>query len=411
VVSAAIGLVLALGAGMAPASAAFPAPTGLHGTSSTFNAIGTAWNAVSGAWGYRIDYATKSDFSNYVHENTRSTTRVLKNGTTGLIPNTTYYLRVMVIDANLVPVSRPSATASYATKPIMKFAVGSYNVKDPDSTSTVILSWAQRCPKIGQDIVKLAIRAVGVQEVYETDDRQQLLSCVNSAAGGQYYAMAPDPSSSSGKDSRIIYDTRTFRLLASGAYAYPTQYFDSTKGKYETSRQLSWAKLQQPATGQTILFTTTHLSPSSDAVDVKQWDQLITEVNRLKGVSPVPQYVVVTGDFNTTKFEAPASTQLSKMRSYGYEDVLGQIYRSYSTYRNPTTRVDAWISTSNRQFRDLSKCGCLVSTDKNSNSIDYVFVSKALKALYYRVYAQPRHGLVMDYLLSDHFMAVAVISQ
>lgn len=400
-----LGLLASLGLGAVPAQAAYtlPAPEGLTGTSSGFNAIAVQWRPVQGAFGYRVDYSTSPNFLPLVKETTTSTTRVLKNGTKGLTPNTTYYFRVMAIDRSLTPVSPVSQTASYKTKPIMKFTVASYNVKDPDSTG--LREWSWRCPLIGQDIAKLAIRVVGVQEVYEDDERQDLVDCVNRAAGGAYYAMAPEPSSDAGKDARIIYDTRAFTLLDAGAYEYPTQLAG------ETSRQLGWAKLQDVATGRVILFTTTHLEPSSDPVLVKQWDQLIAYVNRLKAASPVPAYVVLTGDFNTTKFEGPARTQLPKMRSNGWEDVLGQQYSSYATYRNPSARVDAWISTSNRKQADLRKCGCLVTTDKNANSIDYVFVSKALKALYYRNYAQPRKGYVMDYLLSDHFMALAVISQ
>jgi endonuclease/exonuclease/phosphatase family metal-dependent hydrolase len=397
-----VALLASLGV-TAPAHAAFPAPTGLAATSSSSNAIAVRWDPVPNAFGYRVDYATRSDFVGLFKETTTSTTRVLKNGTRGLLPGTRYYFRVMVIDANLSPVGPPSTTADYTTKPAMKFVVASYNVKNPDSSSA--RPWTWRCPLIGQDIAKLAIRVVGVQEVYGSNDRQELLDCINAAAGGQFYSMTPGPGSDAGNDSRVIFDTRAFRLLASGAYAYPTQFAG------ETSRQMSWAKLEYLATNRVVLFTTTHLSPSSDAVDVKQWDQLIAQVNRVKAVSPVPTYVIFTGDFNSTKFELPSKTQLSKMRSSGYEDVLGQQYRSYSTYRNPTARVDAWISTSNRNKPDLRQCGCLVSTDRNANSIDYVFVSRALKALYYRTYAQPRHGYVMDYLLSDHFMAVAVISE
>ena len=102
-------MVGSLAVAIAPAHAVEP-PTGLRVTGSGFNAIAIAWDPVPGAFGYRVDYATNPTFSGLVKETTRSTARVLKNGAKGLLPATMYYFRVMVIDANLTPVSPPSPT-------------------------------------------------------------------------------------------------------------------------------------------------------------------------------------------------------------------------------------------------------------------------------------------------------------
>jgi endonuclease/exonuclease/phosphatase family metal-dependent hydrolase len=287
----------------------------------------------------------------------------------------------------------------------MKIAVASYNIKDPDSDS--LGSWDVRGPRSAAAIVGQGVKLLGVQEVFDGQDRESMLEYINDEVDGSPYSMVPEPGSSAGEDSRIIFDTRALRHIASGGFLYATQYRSE-------ERALTWGKFQHRASGRYIFFVTTHLSPRSDEADIAQWRQLISWANKRRQENPTYKFII-TGDFNATKFErldnGDPVAQLARMRSNGYEDVLGQIFRSYSTYRNPSVRVDAWISSSNRGEEDLRDCGCLVSTSRNSNSIDYIFVSKALKATYYRVYAQPRTGYVMKYLMSDHFMVRATISQ
>jgi endonuclease/exonuclease/phosphatase family metal-dependent hydrolase len=281
---------------------------------------------------------------------------------------------------------------------VMRFSVASFNVKDPDSTAQG--PWTTRGRRSASAVVSQGVKLLGAQELFEDDERQQYLTYINSAAGGAYYDMVPAPSSSAGEDSRILFDKRVFTHVASGGKSYNTQ-------NGSEDRAFAWGKFRHRATGRYVLFVTTRLSPRSDSADVAQWKELIGWLNRRRNETPYYKFVV-TGDFNTTKFESPA-TMLAKMRSNGYEDVLGQQYRSYSTYRNPSVRVDANISTSNRGDRNTAHYS--VAQGRNGNGIDYVFVTKALKATYYRVYAQPRTGSIMNYLTSDHFIVKATISQ
>ena len=194
--------------------------------------------------------------------------------------------------------------------------------------------------------------------------------------------------------------------MIDGAPSWGGRSFSYQNGSED--RAFAWATFQHTASGRYLLFLTTHLSPRSDTADVRQWTELLDFVRWAVSRSTVPLNVIITGDFNTTKFEPPA-TMLAVSRSRGYEDVLGQIRNSYSTYRNPAQRVDASVSSSNRGIKDIRQYS--VATNRNSNSIDYIFVSKALKALFYQVYAQPRSGYIMQYLMSDHFMVRAWISQ
>jgi endonuclease/exonuclease/phosphatase family metal-dependent hydrolase len=373
-------MVLPLAVSAAPARAAWVAdpPTNVRGVLSTQVRLHVSWDAVPGESYYQIAYANRSDFvGRKIAKPIQGTTYAL----TSLTPGTRYYFKVGVTDATGNPRSDWSATASYDTKPLMKIAVGTYNIKDPDSTSQG--PWTTRGPRSAAAIVGQKVRLLGVQEVFEDDDRSSLLAYINQQAGGDFYSMVPEASSGDGEDSRIVFDQRSFKRLASGGASFRYQYGSE-------NRAFAWGEFQNYASGRNVLFVTTHLSPRSDTADVRQWTELLDWVKARAAFSGVST-AIITGDFNTTKFEPPA-TMLAVSRSRGYEDVLGQIQNSYSTYRNPTTRVDAWISSSNRGRRDVREYS--VATNRNSNSIDYIFVSKVLKATYYRVYAQPRTGYI-----------------
>jgi endonuclease/exonuclease/phosphatase family metal-dependent hydrolase len=282
-----------------------------------------------------------------------------------------------------------------------KISVASFNVKDPDSTAQG--PWTTRGRRSAAAVVGQGVKLLGAQELFEADEREQFLEYLNTAAGGDRYRMVPSPRTSAGEDSRVIYDQQDFTLLASGGVSYKKQY-----GSEE--RAFAWGRFRHNSSGRYVVFVTTRLSPRSDPTVVAQWNQLIGWLNAARTANPAYKFII-TGDFNTTKFESPASTQLAKMRSNRYEDVLGQVYRSYSTYRNPSVRYESWICSSNQGYRDVRKPNCDVSPGRNSNSIDYIFVSKSLKATYYTVYAKPRTGYVMNYLTSDHFMVRATISE
>ena len=91
-------------------------------------------------------------------------------------------------------------------------------------------------------------------------------------------------------------------LIGKGQYKYPHQ----VAGK--NARYLGWGVFRVKATGQEMLFTTTHLDPYSKSVRVAQWRDMIAKVNKLKGSRPV----VVTGDFNSTKYSPWASSLLPR---------------------------------------------------------------------------------------------------
>lgn len=79
------------------------APSGLTAKPTSDTSLAVDWKAVAGAGGYRVEYATKSDFSN---------AKVLSAGSqqtavTGLSASTTYHLRVAAVSAKDPTVTSP----------------------------------------------------------------------------------------------------------------------------------------------------------------------------------------------------------------------------------------------------------------------------------------------------------------
>lgn len=308
-----------------------------------------------------------------------------------------------VLASDTVAIAPAQAACTVQTPcPLPKVAVGTYNIKNPDEGG-----WTVRAPKIADSIVVNGVKLMGVQELYKPAQRDSFLDYLNRRAGGKYYEMVPDPTQMLiGLDSRVVWDTRVFTYLPGTAGSL--RFTNQVPGD-GTPRWMAWAKFFHRASGKYFLFVTTHLTPNSDTYDVYQWKQLIRQVNVMRANSSAkPLWVIIAGDFNTTKFEPPAKTQLSEMVVNGYQDVVGQRYRSYTPYRLPDTRSDAYISTSNRYERDIRNYS--VSTEKINNGIDYVFVSSAMKASHYFVYARPRTGYLLDLpIASDHFLVKTTI--
>ena len=161
-------MVASLAVSVAPASAwDVDPPTNVRGVSLNSQIrIQVAWDPVAEQSHYQVIYAPRSDFSGYKLANVDGTTVNL----TGLTPGTRYYFKVSVTDATGNRTSAWSATADFSTKPLMKISVASYNIKDPDSGSP----WAPFTTRGRQSagaIVSLGVKLIGVQELFESDER------------------------------------------------------------------------------------------------------------------------------------------------------------------------------------------------------------------------------------------------
>jgi len=381
----------------------FSAPTGVRGVISTATRLQVTWRDVPKAFAYRIQVAPEN---NFVGDDVISVTKQEPTGPKPLVlpnldPSTTYHVRVSVIDRALKQQSDWSAPATYVTKGPMRVSVGTYNVHNPDGT------WDERGPLVADGIVRQKLQVLGVQEVYRASERRSLLNYVNTRSnqlnGAPVYGMAPGPDNDVGYDNRILFDARVFALEGTGGREY-----DHQVGGDEVDRWFAWATLRHRASGWKILFVTTHLAPHDPHAVRRQWSELIERVNSLRRTHNVP-WVVVAGDFNTTKFRKPADDLLEEMRDNGYGDVLGQRYRTHDTDdARAQVRRDAWLDSYNGFDRDIDNYDH--NKDHNGNSFDWIFASNELAVPYYRVVARYDDGKLHEPIPSDHFLVRATLA-
>ena len=122
-------------------------------------------------------------------------------------------------------------------------------------------------------------------------------------------------------------------------------------------------------------------------------------------------WVVVAGDFNTTKLEKPADVMLPAMRKNGYGDVLGQQYDSYDVSdARAQVKKDAHLRSFNGFQRDIDDYS-RDDDDENGNGVDWIFASNDLAVPYYRVVAQyDDDGDLIEPIPSDHFLVRATLT-
>lgn len=382
---------------------AFAAPTAVRGVASASHWLQVTWNRVPKAFAYRIQVAPENNFlgDEVISFVRRDPNRPKLLAIPMLDPGRTYHIRVSVIDRALNQQSTWSAPATYATKGPMRLSVGTYNVHNPGD------DWHERGPLVADGIVSEKLQLLGVQEVYRESERRSLLQYVNARStqlnGTPIYDMVPAVGSKVGYDNRIVYDRRLFTVEEAGGQPYEYQV-----GGDEVDRWFAWAIFTHRASGWKVLFVTTHLAPHDVRAVRKQWNELVDRVNGLRSWYKV-KWVVVAGDFNTTKFRKPADDMLEKMRDSGYGDVLGQQYRTFDTDNaRARERRDAWLDSYNGFDRNIDNYDH--NRDHNGNSFDWIFASNELAVPEYRVYARYDDGELHEPIPSDHFLVRATLS-
>lgn len=327
-----------------------------------------------------------------------------------------------------------TATSGPATAAPVDVRVGTFNIVtvSADQAAGERRPWAERRSTVIGQILGQGLDVVGVQEANQSsiygsrlvdDKRNQYLDLRDglNRAGGAYQVSSVYPynclkpfssrnckyrNRAASGDNRILYNTRTMLLLHKGAYKYPHQVHNST------ARYLAWAVLQSKVSGQQMLFTTTHLDPYSKSVRVAQWHDMIRKVNAIKASRPV----VLTGDFNTTKYSPWASSLLPAMVSNGYGDALGQRYQKNPVALRPQSTHRVWINSFNKFRRDATSYGYwddrYSSQPRTGNGVDWIFASNNLTVRDFEVVSNldDSSGQVMGTIPSDHQMLRATIS-
>lgn len=199
-------------------------------------------------------------------------------------------------------------------------------------------------------------------------------------------------------DNRIIYNSRTTRLLSAG--------YGKLTSSTSTQRTLEWAVLEQRATHRRYLVANTHLdAKATDAFRVTQMKQALTIVaaHRYYGGVKLPAFVV--GDLNSSRY-TEGTTAADVLTSASWVDIMGNDRRLKASgsgvgwCRRLTPRAPSVPMASSRWVNvvynttNKSRYSCTYpegNTSKprldpslwwkyNGSAIDYIWVSWGVRA-------------------------------
>jgi endonuclease/exonuclease/phosphatase family metal-dependent hydrolase len=331
----------------------------------------------------------------------------------------------LVLAAAMAPVTSGSTAGAAVADTGTVLRVGSFNLRNAALPLVPgIKPWSQRRTVAIRQVLARDLDVLGIQETsygpqagvhYDHASTQyiDLMKGLN-GAGGNYrltskaaydcenartpYKCQPRDRGASGGD-RILYNADTMEQLARGAEEYRAQ--------SGSPRYFVWAVLRVRATGQEVLFTTTHLS-SSPSARLAQWLEMIPMIEARKA----DRLVVATGDFNTRKNDAMAQTVYPAMRTAGYGDVLNQEYAVNPIPQPRAVRtVNGWLGSFNGGRSYVGAYGYEDKRERTGNIIDYVFASNQLPVLEWEVVVDydSRTLQTLGTLPSDHNLVVATL--
>ncbi|MGV0111680.1 endonuclease/exonuclease/phosphatase family protein [Arthrobacter sp. CP30] len=408
-----------------PASAySVQTPAGLRVAAQNNASVIMTWNRPSGAERYRIQVSKSADYSAATYHRYATNTAELRD----LTPGTTYYLRVRVISAdgttNLSEYSAPTTVRTKAAPPrvVNPLKVASFNVKCANCTGPGELSWAERRGAVVSTIKSQMPDVIGIQEasqgwlsgetraggLTQFEDLGERLR----AAGAGYQVtngkrnncvkhttptacVYQDQGASQG--TRLFYNTTTVALVSQGSLLLPKV------SASDAARYFAWGVFTQKSSGKRFFVGDTHLDPTSGAdhhaMRIKQTQAIIAEIQK-RNTGKLP--VLLTGDFNSHKWTAPANGPYDTLIKAGYKDPLGNTYFSDipSAGASAEKTVGAFYDTFNGSKRTANARNAY----GNGTHLDYVFTSGMRTAEWKTAVNVDSSGKFVGVIPSDHNM-------
>ena len=425
--------ILLLLSGAPGASAATATPSGLKSPAQTSTSVFISWNAVSGAPRYRVQYATKADFSDSTYNRFTTTSTELR----GLKSNTTYYVRVRVISADgTTNLSPYSAAVTTKTKTVPVFAavvnplsVASYNVKCANCFSGVAneLTWAGRRSAVVANIKSQMPDVIGIQEasqgwlkddprpggVSQFEDLKERLQ-----AAGANYQLANSKRNNCVKDTtptacvyaykgasqgtKLFYNATKVSLVTQGSLALPE--IKAT----DNPRYWAWGIFVQKSTNKKFFVGDAHLEPASgtayQSLRTKQTQAITAEIKK-RNPSNFP--VLLTGDLNSHKWTVPTNAPYDVLTAAGYIDPLGNTYASDLPSGKAT--AEKTVGANYDSFNAFKRHANARNAWGNGTYLDYIFTSKMRVVEWRTVVNVDSSGNFIGTIPSDHNMVKATV--
>ncbi len=404
--------------------ASFAPPTGLAARATATTTASVSWKAVPGATRYRIKYDA-TPWTNSQYASSTGTSVAL----TGLRASTTYSVKVRILDeygdfasdySQAVTVTTPSEPAP--------LRVASYNVRCAtcSSSRTEERPWTERRDAVVSTINAADPDVIGFQEAQQswiTEDGklvnraqfEDLLdrlgepwaitnayrnNCVKSTTPTD--CVYKDRGATNG--TRIMYRTDRLALVDKGAVSLPLS------PEHTYPRWLAWAVFTQKSTGRSFFFGDIHFEPNNDTGGSLLYynlrkEQAATVVAAIAKLNTDKLPVVLVGDPNSNKWEAPSNAPYDLFVASGLVDPLGNTYRS-STPVGAT--VEKRIGTSFNSYNNFERYARR-SGNVNGTYTDYIFTTPMRVSEWETVVDVDANNNFIGVIPSDHNLIRATV--
>ena len=408
-------------------AATFKTPTGLTVVpeKTTSTSVHVDWDAVSGASGYRVKYATNSSMTGATNVSFRYSSGNVRN----LKPNTRYWFRVAVASnygtgttlSGYTPSPYPSGWTKVAT--VAAPVPGAYDLDVATFNISVILGdsstvhepWSVRRAHVAKQLLGIepvdqpgpspdviALQEADTSRKFADGVTTQYTDLVNAlntyATGTDHYSSIAGTAAA----THLVYNDATVSLVRGGALKW-----DAQESAVDGARYMFWAIFETKATGDRFFFASNHLETASETIRRQQWQQLIRDVPTMAGGLPI----ILGGDFNSPRkaTNPTAGVMLPQMYAAGFGDVLGQNGPDMVHVAGNRTQevVRGNIFSLNKWTRKLNH---YASTNDIGQSIDYVFATNSLVVKRWQMVVDDAQDFLLDGTIpSDHNLVKATI--
>ena len=356
-----------------------------------------AWDPVETATGYELQLSKNPNFDKKRSITSNGRTATFK----GLDAATPFFVRVRAErDTN----ARSKWTETIRTETIQPddpqpLSVATFNIRCHSCGGP---SWLSRRGAVASAITSHGLDVVGLQEAQQSDPNgvgiPQFADLMRQLAARQDGWQITSRQVDGSLGTRIIYNTRSVRLVKSGSVRYGNQ----LGGNHFRQRFYSWAVFKQRSSGKNFLFVSTHLEPRSVSVRLSQARQLAAETESMRGSLPA----IVVGDMNASQYHVYGVHQA--LTSAGYVDPLGVLPSSHRPSSEAT--VEKRINTHLDSFNNFSSRPVgSVRPPLNGTYIDYIFTTPMRVLEYENVVDLDASGRFRGGAPSDHNMLRAVV--
>lgn len=362
------------------------APGGLRVAASGPMGISVDWDDVPGAASYRVRIAGSADLAGAVEMTFPQSAASLH----GVPANRTYYAQAVGVDLAGQPIGDWSGVVQVTTPPPAAppakaaLTVASFNVRCANCYARMNAErpWSERRTAVIAQIASRRPDVIGIQEASQGLLPGTLTSQFADLRDGLAAAGAPyeltntvryncaNPNSATNcrpqdrgasQGTRIFYNPATVDLLSAGSKLLP-----SAPG--QNNRYMAWAIMRQKATHDRFFFATVHTQYLAKYAALRQ-REIQVMMDEVAARNPgLPAFV--TGDFNSTRYQAPTNAPYDEVIRRGFVDPLGHTPGSpmASETASAEQRIRANYNSHNNFLRRVSK----FAEWQNGSNIDYI---------------------------------------